>query len=93
MMDFDHDRSQVTNRNKPKEKRHRRGIKRMHYLDEGGRICIGRLVDARMITALGRGRMLDPKSSWGKKGISAPLLPFLVGKVRTKRFCLKSQSG
>ncbi len=41
-----------------------RSIKRMHYLDEGGRVCIGRLVDARMITALGWGRRLNPKSLW-----------------------------
>ena len=30
-----------------------RGTDRMDYLDEGGRFCVGRLVDARMITALG----------------------------------------
>jgi hypothetical protein len=53
MTDFDHDRSQVTNRNKPKETAVQQGIERMHYLDEGGRICIGHLVNARMITALG----------------------------------------
>ena len=46
MMDFDHDRSQVTNRNKPK-------VKKTHYLDEGGRICVGHMVNVRMITALG----------------------------------------
>ena len=36
----------------------------MHYLDEGWRICIGRLVNARMITALGQGQRLNPKSLW-----------------------------
>jgi hypothetical protein len=42
----------------------RRGIKRMYYLDEGGRFCVGHLVDARMITALGWGQRLDPKKLW-----------------------------
>ncbi len=41
---------------------HRWRIKRMHYLDGGGRICVGRLVDDRMITALDWGQRLDPKS-------------------------------
>ncbi len=49
-----------------RKQQRRWGIKRMHYLDEGGRICIGRLVNARMITALGWGQRLDPKSLWGR---------------------------
>ncbi len=36
----------------------------MYYLDEGGRFCVGRLVDARMITALGWGQRLNSKSLW-----------------------------
>jgi hypothetical protein len=31
----------------------RQSIEKMYYLDEGGRIFVGCLVDARMITALG----------------------------------------
>jgi hypothetical protein len=49
-----------------RKQRRRRGIERMHYLNEGGKICVGRLVDARMITALGRGRRLNPKSLWAR---------------------------
>ncbi len=48
------------------EQRCRRGIKRMYYLDEGGRFCIGYLVNARVITALGCGQRLDPKSLWAR---------------------------
>ncbi len=47
-----------------RKQQRRQGIKRMHYLDEGGRICIGRLVNARIITALGWGWRLNPKSLW-----------------------------
>jgi hypothetical protein len=36
----------------------------MYYLDEGGRFCVGCLVNARMITALGCGQRLDPKNLW-----------------------------
>ncbi len=38
----------------------------MYYLDEGRRFCIGRLIDARTITALGWGWRLDPKSLWAR---------------------------
>jgi hypothetical protein len=49
-----------------RKQRCRQGIKRMYYLDEGGRFCVGCLVDARMIAALGRGQRLDPKSLWAR---------------------------
>ncbi len=49
-----------------REQRCRRCIKKMHYLDEAGRICVGHLVDARMITALGWGWRLDPKGLWAR---------------------------
>jgi hypothetical protein len=38
MMDFDHDRSQVTNRNKPKEAAAHTKHQENAFLDEGGRI-------------------------------------------------------
>jgi hypothetical protein len=53
MTDFNHDGSQDTNRSKPNEQQCIQGIKRMYYLDEGGKFCIGHLVNARMITVLG----------------------------------------
>ncbi len=48
------------------EQQCRWGIKRMYYLDKGGRFCVGCLVNARMITALGWGQRLHPKSLWAR---------------------------
>ncbi len=41
-------------------------IKKMYYLDEGGWFFVGCLVNAGMITALGWGWRLNPKSLWAR---------------------------
>jgi hypothetical protein len=62
MMDFDHDGHKIQTGADQEEQRRRQSIKIIYYLDEGGRFCIGCLVNARMITALDCGQRLDLKS-------------------------------
>jgi hypothetical protein len=68
MMDFDHDGSQNTNRSKPKETavqtRHRESVLPWWRWKIFCWMLGGCLIEARMITALGWGRRLNPKSLW-----------------------------